>query len=104
MFITFNFVSICWVFFYQNELDRVFAVFYRIVIFSIEGDGFYLFVIPAILFGFFIQIVWNKIRTLFILYALNLHWVIFSILIGCGAVLIMAMGPDGVLPFIYFGF
>lgn len=103
-FVTFNFVSLLWILFYQESFDRIFAMFHRLIFFSTEGAGFPLFVLPAILCTFFMQIFGKRIREAFLSWTLKVHWLLFGGILGVGAVLIMAMGPEGVLPFIYFGF
>lgn len=103
-FLTFNFVSFLWVFFRAEDTNRAWEVFQAIFSFNRLGAGFELLIIPAVLIGLGVQFFGHYGHDLFIKVQERLPVPLQAALIGVLGVLIIKLGPDGVLPFIYFQF
>ncbi|MEG2173649.1 MAG: MBOAT family O-acyltransferase [Desulfovibrionaceae bacterium] len=102
--LTFHVVCLLWVFFRADSLERAFAIFQKLTECSMGGEGFPLFAIFAICLGFFIQVWGQNCYMLCTRLQAHLPWQAQGVAVGMGVTIIMAMGPDGVLPFIYFRF
>lgn len=102
--ITFHFISFLWIFFRADDLPRCIEILKRIIIFGQTGNGFPILVIPAILTGLLIQIIGPYILTCFVSLQKRLPWVIQAVILAFLGGLILKMGPDGIMPFIYFQF
>lgn len=103
-FLTFHFVSALWVFFRAEDMSRALEILHRAVIWGLPGEGFPLLVIPAVLVGLGLQVAGPYIHGWFTRLQTVLPWPVQGLLLAvtCGAIL--KLGPDGVLPFIYFQF
>lgn len=103
-FLTFHAVCFLWLFFRADDSQTAFFMIKRIFSFTAEGDGYSLLVIAAVLMTMWIQI-FGKYCFQAGALVLEKIWLPFKILvIALLAALILKMGPDGVLPFIYFQF
>lgn len=102
--LTFHFVAALWVFFRADDMDRAVEILRRVVLWGQSGEGFPLLVIPAVLTGLVLQAVGPRLFRWFCALQRCLPWPAqaFLLAVTCGAIL--KMGPDGVLPFIYFQF
>lgn len=103
-FLTFHFVSALWVFFRADDMERALEILRRAVVWGLPGEGFPLLVIPAVLAGLALQVVGPAVHNWFTRLQIVLPWPVQGLLLAvtCGAIL--KLGPDGVLPFIYFQF
>lgn len=102
--LTFHFVSFLWIFFRAEDVPCALEIIKRIIIFGQEGEGFPILVIPVILTGLLIQVVGPYILTSFTKFQKRLHWIIQTFVLAFIAGIILKMGPDGIMPFIYFQF
>ena len=102
--LTFHFVCLLWVFFRADTADMALTVLGRLAEGSTEGSGFPLFALAAIGAGFCLQ-QWGKdVMALCSRWQTMLPWQAQGVAVGLAGSVIMAMGPEGVLPFIYFRF
>lgn len=101
---TFHFVTLLWIFFRAEDMPRALEIIRRLLEFGQPGDGFPVLAIAAVLCGLLLQVVGSRIADFFTRLQLHLPWLVQALLLAvvCGAIL--RMGPDGVLPFIYFQF
>ena len=102
--LTFHFVALLWVFFRAEDMERALEILRRLLFFGQPGDGFPLLVIPAVLAGFAVQIWGERLFTAFTAVQARLPWVLQAVTLALAGGFILKMGPDGVLPFIYFQF
>lgn len=102
--VTFHFVALLWVFFRADDMESSFEIFRRLACFVQPGEGFSAWVAVAILAGFLIQIFGGLVFSVFVNVQSRLPWPIQALVLALLAGLILNMGPDGVLPFIYFQF
>lgn len=85
-------------------MERSLEILRRIFQFGQPGDGFPVLVIPAILAGFLIQLYGRHLFYAFIHMQERLPWYVQAFVLSLIGGLILKMGPDGVMPFIYFQF
>ncbi len=101
---TFHFVCFAWIFFRAEDMERAIEIIKRVALWGQSGDGFAIMALPAIALGIVIQAIGPKLYEWFThtlaRVALPLKAAIVAIIIN----IIFRMGPDGVLPFIYFQF
>ena len=97
-------MSFLWIFFRAEDVPCALEIIKRIIIFGQEGEGFPILVIPVILTGLLIQVVGPYILTSFTKFQKRLHWIIQTFVLAFIAGIILKMGPDGIMPFIYFQF
>jgi alginate O-acetyltransferase complex protein AlgI len=102
--LTFHFVSFLWVFFRAENAERAFEIFQAVFQWSRPGEGFELLVIPAILAGLGIQFAGGHIERMYLWVQNRLPLPLQAVVISVIVLVILRMGPDGVLPFIYFQF
>ncbi len=102
-FLTFHYVALLWIFFRAEDMERALEILRRLFFFQ-PGDGFPVLTIPAVLTAFAIQIWGSQIFNLFTSLQTRLPWVLQALVLALAGGLILQMGPDGVLPFIYFQF
>lgn len=103
-FLTFHFICFVWLFFRAESMDIAFAMMQKIFLFTSEGDGYPLLVLGAILSAFSIQCI-GKYSFNGFAFVLEKLWYPFKLaLITLFCAIIFKLGPDGVLPFIYFQF
>ncbi len=102
--LTFHTVCVLWLFFRADSTESALAMLRRIFAFTAEGDGYSLLVPAAILITMLMQ-VFGKYCFNGLALTLEKAWLPVKIaLIALLAAIILKMGPDGVLPFIYFQF
>lgn len=102
--VTFNFVSFLWVFFRAEDASRAWEIFTAIFRVSQPGLGFEFLVVPAILTGLALQI-WERPAQGWYLHLQNrLPLPLQGLTIAVICLIILKLGPEGVLPFIYFQF
>lgn len=102
--LTFHYVTFLWIFFRAENMDIAFAIFRRMFEFASVGEGFPVFAIPAITAGMALQIWGSLWHDVCMRKLVAIPCYVRGVLIGVVGACIMSMGPDGVLPFIYFGF
>lgn len=99
--LTLHVVVALWVFFRAETYEEALAVFERIGEWTPEGDGFPLPVILAIVWGLLLQYCGAPLYRAFSRTLGWLPWPLQALLAGLCAALILNMGPEGTLPFIY---
>lgn len=102
--LTFHFVSFLWIFFRAEDMGRSLEILRRIVVFGQPGEGFPLLVIPAVAVGLAIQLFGARLFAAFVDVQERLPWVAQAVVLALVGGFILKMGPDGVMPFIYFQF
>ncbi len=103
-FVTFHFVCLLWIFFRADTTELALQIIERVLRWDALGEGFALLVPVAIICTMLTQIFGASLFKAFI-YCIHKWWLpvqvlVFSVLCA----LILKLGPDGVLPFIYFQF
>ncbi len=103
-FLCLHFVALAWVFFRAEDMPRAIGIIKGIALWNQSGQGFALWSLVAIFAGLSLQ----KFGTFFFQYFVNLQKklspVLQGMLLGIILAIIFLLGPDGVLPFIYFQF
>lgn len=102
--LTFHFVSFLWVFFRAEDMERSLEILRRVFCFGQTGEGFAIMVIPAVLTGLLIQLVGRRLFVAFVGIQERLPWAVQAVTLALLGGMILHMGPDGVMPFIYFQF
>lgn len=103
-FMTFHCVCILWLFFRADDTAAALAMLKKIVSFTAEGDGYSLLVPVAVILTMLMQ-KFGKYGFDGTAFVLEKVWLPIKILIiSLLAAIILKLGPDGVLPFIYFQF
>lgn len=102
--LTFHFVTLLWIFFRADDLPRALEIISRMLHFGLPGQGFTALAIPAILCGLVLQLIGTRIAAFFTHLQVHLPWPLQTLLLAVVCGFILRMGPDGVLPFIYFQF
>ncbi len=103
-FATFHFITLLWILFRAENFALAKSVFLRLFRCDLGGEGFPLLTIAAIASCFVIHLYGKRAFALFVSCYSRLHWIIQAALAGAAGTLIMMLGPEGTLPFIYFGF
>ncbi len=102
--LTFHVVAALWVFFRADDINIVQTIFMQLFAFSSVGHGCPLLAIASVAACFFIQLYGHACSMFFLRLLKTMHWLLQAIVAGLLGILIMALGPEGTLPFIYFGF
>ncbi|MDY0275992.1 MAG: MBOAT family O-acyltransferase [Desulfomicrobium sp.] len=102
--VTFHFVSLAWVFFRAEDMDKALEILHRLFVWNQPGQGFLLLALPAIGCGLLLQIMGRFIFTWFVHAQARLPVIFQALTTALLTSMIFRMGPDGVLPFIYFQF
>ncbi|MBR5521989.1 MAG: MBOAT family protein [Akkermansia sp.] len=102
--LTIHFVAFLWIFFRAESWESAVQVIERICALDTEGNGFTLMIIIAIACGLVIQWIGPALFRVFTGIQARLPWVLQAVVVALLCGLIMNMGPDGTLPFIYFNF
>ena len=102
--LTFHFVSFLWVFFRAEDMERSLEILRRVFVFGQPGEGFPLLVIPAVLIGLALQFFGARLFAAFVDAQERLPWAVQAVVLALVGGFILKMGPDGVMPFIYFQF
>ncbi len=103
-FLTFHAITLLWIPFRADSMEGAQAVFSRLLDFSAAGEGFPWFCLIVIALGMTVQIIGPSVYKVSVTAMKRVPAVLLGLLLGAGAAALMEMGPDGVLPFIYFGF
>lgn len=103
-FLTFHFICVVWLFFRAESMELALAMLQKMFLFTSEGDGYPLLVLAAIFCAFAVQCV-GKYSFNGFAFVLEKVWYPFKlVIITLFCSIIFKLGPDGVLPFIYFQF
>jgi hypothetical protein len=97
-------VTLAWVFFGAEDTQRALEIFRRLLDWGQPGQGFPLMALPVIAVAFFSQLAGGEILRRFVALQARLPLAAGAASLALLAALILRMGPDGVLPFIYFQF
>ncbi|UQZ89178.1 MBOAT family protein [Deltaproteobacteria bacterium Smac51] len=101
-FITFNFVSLTWILFRAEDSRRALEIVRAGLDFERAGLGAPLLVWLVIALALFMQVIGGGLRNVFMAVQERLPGPILALWCAFWVVLILKLGPDGVLPFIYF--
>jgi len=102
--LTFNLVSFLWVFFRAEDTARAWEIFQRVFAGDSLGRGFEVYVIPAVILGLAVQFFGHYGHQAYRRLQERLPAPLQAVVIGLLTIIILRLGPDGVLPFIYFQF
>lgn len=101
--VTFHFVTLLWVFFRAKNLDEAQHVL-KAVVSAHEGAPIPSMAVLIIALGLFMQWTGPACFRAFTGIQSRLPWPVQAIIIGLLGGIILSIGPEGVLPFIYFNF
>ena len=85
-------------------MERSLEILRRVFVFGQPGEGFPLLVIPAVLIGLALQLFGARLFAAFVDAQERLPWAVQAVVLAFVGGFILKMGPDGVMPFIYFQF
>lgn len=102
--VTFHAVALLWVFFRADSWDTACAFVQHLEDWGHEGETFAALAPAAVAGGMLLQVVGTYAFSFFVRLQGRLPWYVQGLATGLVACLLLNMGPDGVLPFIYFGF
>ena len=102
--LTCHFVALAWIFFRAEDMARAMSIIQGIAVWGKAGEGFALLAVPAIVCGIAMQAFGPRLYTAFVRMQTRLPLVAQALILGVVLALIFRLGPDGVLPFIYFQF
>lgn len=102
--LTFNFVSLLWVFFKADSLENAGVILARLLSFDQAGDGIALFALPVLGFCLASQYLGPFCLARGRIMLARLSWPVQGLVLAILVSMIFCLGPEGVLPFIYFGF
>ncbi|MDL2260255.1 hypothetical protein LJB99_05210 [Deltaproteobacteria bacterium OttesenSCG-928-K17] len=100
--VTFNFVSLCWILFRAEDAARAWEIVKASVDFSRQGLSAPLLVWAVIAITLLMQLAGRPLREYFMGLQERLSGPVLALWCAFWVVLILKLGPDGVLPFIYF--
>ncbi|MFH1091322.1 MAG: MBOAT family O-acyltransferase, partial [Pseudomonadota bacterium] len=103
-FLTFNFVSFLWVFFRAEDTGQAFRILKAVFSVNQPGLGFEFLVIPAILAGLGLQLFGRYFHEAYLSLQNRLPVPVQGLTVAVICIIIMRLGPEGALPFIYFQF
>ena len=103
-FLTFNVVCLAWVFFRAQSIGDAFAVLWRLVVGSTGSSSVSLLLILVIVGSMASQFVPERFPKRVEVWFGRLAPIMQIGALGVGLVLIDALGPEGIAPFIYFQF
>ena len=101
--LTFNFVTLLWVFFRAKDFDGACRVL-QSVTHSHEGTAYPVQVLLIMALGLLMQWIGPACFRSFAAFQEKLPWSLQAVVVGILGGLILNLGPEGVLPFIYFNF
>jgi len=101
-FLTFNFVSLCWILFRAEDASRALEIVRAAFDFGRPGEGAPLLVWLVIMLTLLMQLVGGEVREMFLRVHNRLSGPVLALWCAFWVVLILKLGPEGVLPFIYF--
>ncbi len=99
--VTLHVVAVLWVFFRAETVPEALAVLGRVAEWAPEGEGFSLTVLIATVWGVLLSFCGTSLYRCGVRGLSALPWVVQGGVAGLMIALIMNLGPDGVLPFIY---
>lgn len=102
--LTFHFVSLLWIFFRAEDMERSLEILRRLLFFGQPGEGFPLLAVPAVAAGLLVQLYGARLFRSFVDVQDRLPWAAQAVVLALLGGFILRMGPDGVMPFIYFQF
>ncbi|MDR3176643.1 MAG: MBOAT family protein [Desulfovibrio sp.] len=102
--LTFHFVCLAWIFFRAEDLSTARLIFERLFFWGQPGEGFPRLALPAIAVGLGLQWAGPGLRDFFMRFQSSLPWPVQAALCAFLAGIILRLGPEGTLPFIYFQF
>ena len=100
----FHFVAFVWVFFRAEDIPRAVEILRGIWHWGKTGDGFAILAVPAIVMGIAMQSFGKFTYVKFVQTQRKLSIPVQGLLVGMLLSIIFLLGPEGVLPFIYFKF
>lgn len=100
--VTFNFVSLCWILFRAEDAGRAWEIVRASLDFSRQGLSAPALVWVVIGLTLLMQMVGPRLREYFMDVQARLSGPVLAFWCAFWTVLILKLGPDGVLPFIYF--
>jgi D-alanyl-lipoteichoic acid acyltransferase DltB (MBOAT superfamily) len=100
--LTVNFVSFMWILFRAENMDRALEIARAALNFTRPGQGAPIMVWLMVLLTLGIQAWGLRIRQVFIKFQSRLGVPLLALWCALWVILIIKLGPDGVLPFIYF--
>lgn len=103
-FITFHYITFAWIFFRAEDMERAMEIIHRLAIFGQPGQNAPFFVVIPIVFGILLQKAGPQLFAASVRVLGYLPVPIKAVCIACVLNVLFRMGPDGVLPFIYFQF
>lgn len=101
-FLTFNFVSFMWIFFRAEDTSRAWEVIQGAVNWGRPGEGASLLVWFTVLMTLVMQLAGGPARGALVRLQNRMSTPIMALWAAFWIILILRLGPDGVLPFIYF--
>ncbi len=102
--LTFHFVALLWIFFRTDSVDAAWNIITRVLSGEVAGDSLSFRALVAILVGFALQWGGAPLMRAFTQMQSRLPWGAQIAAVIVIAQTILMMGPEGVLPFIYFSF
>ncbi|MBN2083261.1 MBOAT family protein [bacterium] len=97
-------VAFGWVLFNAGGFDNCWIYLTRMFSFQATGDGFELLVLPVIVLGFAIHVYGPGLRRLYTTLSERLPWGWRPVLWFASGMVLLALKPSGIAPYIYFGF
>jgi len=101
-FLTFNFVSLAWILFRAEDSRRALEIVLAAFDFTRQGAGAPLLVWGVIGLTLLMQLIGGEVREWFLRFQGRLSGPVLAVWCAFWVVIIIKLGPDGVLPFIYF--
>lgn len=102
--LTLHFVALLWIFFRAETPEQAFGVLRCLISGSTEGNSFTPLIVIATLCGLLLQFTGPWIFSRYTVLQSRFPWYIQACIVALLGGLIMNMGPEGMLPFIYFNF
>ncbi len=102
--LTFCYVTFAWIFFGAEDAGKAFEVIKRMAAFDPEGSGYAGLCVFLIVLVMFAQIFRITGKGVYDRFFTRLPALAQGLVLGLACIVILKLGPDGVLPFIYFQF
>ncbi len=102
--LTFHFVALLWIFFRADDMERALEIIRRVFCFGLPGEGFPVAAVPVVLLCLLLQKAGRPLFHGFVRFQERLIWPVQAAVCALLCGIILKLGPDGVLPFIYFQF
>ncbi len=103
-FLTFHFVCLLWIFFRADTSEQALIIIERVILCDSVGEGFAVLVPLAILITMLLQWLGARIFKAFVSVLRKQYMAVQALVFALLCAFILKLGPDGVLPFIYFQF